>query len=190
MRAITASLVRAGDGFIPDRAVVMDGDSITSVVPRSELPEGTEVEDWGHVAIVPGTINAHGHAFQNLLKGFADDRPFAEWRDAVLYPFSERLDGRAIYVGALFAFAEALLAGATTTVDFFYLHDDGNSNANAIIRAAKDIGIRLVMARAFYDVDAPTKAPTRYRERAGDATTRCLELAREFHNDALVSVQP
>ena len=190
MRAITASLVRAGDGFITDRAVVIDGDSITSVVPRSELPEGTEVEDWGHVAIVPGTVNAHGHAFQNLLKGFADDRPFAEWRDAVLYPFSERLDGRAIYVGALFAFAEALLAGATTTVDFFYLHDDSNENAERVIAAAHAVGIRLVLARAFYDPDAPTMAPSRYRESAHLAAERCRDLARAHAGDPSISVQP
>ena len=190
MRAITAELVRGAEGFLEDSAVLLDGGEIAGIVARTDVPAGSAVEDWGRVAIVPGTVNAHGHAFQNLLKGFADDMPFDRWRDDVLYPFSERLDEEAIYVGALFAFAEALLAGATTTVDFFYLHDDGNSNATAVIRAAKDIGIRLVMARAFYDVDAPTKAPTRYRERAGDAAARCLELAREFHNDALVSVQP
>ena len=88
-----------------------------------DIPPDVAVEDWGAVALVPGTVNAHGHAFQNLLKGFADDLPFDEWRDRILYPFSEKLDGDAIYTGAVFAFAEALLAGVTTTVDFFYLHD-------------------------------------------------------------------
>src|SRR3712207_8589665 len=57
----------------------------------------------------------------------ADDRPFDAWRDDVLYPFSERLDADAMYVGALFAFAEALLAGVTSTVDFFYIHEDRKS---------------------------------------------------------------
>lgn len=158
----------------------------------SEGPYGAQIEqvDWEDLALFPGTINAHGHAFQNLLKGFADDRPFAEWRDVVLYPLSERLDGNAIYAGALFAFAEALLAGITTTVDFFYLHDEGNDNARRVIRAAKDLGIRLVFARAFYDLDAATKAPTRYREDAGKAAQRCMELAEEFDNDPLVSIQP
>jgi 5-methylthioadenosine/S-adenosylhomocysteine deaminase len=190
VRSITADLVCSPEGFLENSAVLIDGDTITGIVPRFDVPGEATVEDWGNVAIVPGTVNAHGHAFQNLLKGFADDIPFDRWRDDVLYPFSERLDEDAIYAGALFAFAEALLAGATTTVDFFYLHDGGNSNAAAVIRAAKDIGIRLVMARAFYDLDAPTKAPARFRESAGDAAARCLELAREFHGDALVSVQP
>jgi 5-methylthioadenosine/S-adenosylhomocysteine deaminase len=190
MRAITASKVRRGDRFVPDLAVVVDGDSIATVVPRAALPDDVPVEDWGHVALVPGTVSAHGHAFQNLLKGFGDDRPFSEWRDEVLYPFSRRLDGRGVFVGALFAFAEALLAGATTTVDFFYLHDDSNDNAEQVIAAARALGIRLVLARAFYDPDAPTQAPDRYREPAERSAERCRALARAHEGDALVSVQP
>jgi 5-methylthioadenosine/S-adenosylhomocysteine deaminase len=190
MRAIAAELVRGPNGFLEDTAVLVDAGLISGVVARSEVPAHATVEDWGNVAVLPGTVNAHGHAFQSLFKGFADDMPFERWRDDVLYPFSEKLDEGAIYAGSLFAFAEALLAGATTTVDFFYLHDEGNANAAAVIRAARDVGIRLVLARAFYDLDAPTQAPSRYRERAPDAAARCLELAQQHQDDALISVQP
>lgn len=188
-KAICGALVVSDDGLLEDAAVVVDGDSITGVTARSDLPRDTEVVDWGDVAIVPGTVNAHGHAFQNLLKGLADDRPFESWRDDVLYPCSEELSGDDVYTGALFAFTEALRAGVTTTVDFFYLHDDGNDNAHQVITAARDAGIRLVLARALYDLDAPTKAPARYREKTSDAVDRCRALAAE-HSDGLVSVQP
>lgn len=139
---------------------------------------------------MPGTINAHGHAFQNLFKGFADDRTFEDWRDAVLYPFSEELTTDDIYTGALFAFTEAVLAGVTTTVDFFYLHDAGNANAESVIEAAREVGIRLVLARAFYDEDAPTRAPARYREPTADSTRRTRELHDAYADDPLISVQP
>ena len=188
MVAIRAAQAWIDGAFSNDVIVRVDGDRIASV-NVSENVQGP-VEDWGNVALLPGTVNAHGHAFQSLFKGFADDRPFDSWRDDVLYPFSERLDAEAIYVGALFAFAEALLAGTTTTVDFFYLHDGDNENAEQVIRAANDIGIRLVLARAFYDPDAPTRAPRRYRETADDAARRCIELARTHANDPLIEVQP
>jgi 5-methylthioadenosine/S-adenosylhomocysteine deaminase len=190
MRALTAELIHQGDGFEPGLAVLIEGDSIAGVVAANDVPQGAEREDWGRVAIVPGTVNAHGHAFQNLFKGLADDRRFESWRDDVLYPFSERLDADAIYVGALFAFTEALLAGVTTTVDFFYLHDGGNENAEHVIRAAHDAGVRLVLARAFYDPDAPTGAPRRYREDRGDAAARTRALAQEHREDPLISIQP
>ena len=188
MDAIRPELVYVEGGFEPGRAVVLDGGSVESVIDAAD--PSVDVDDWGQVALLPGTVNAHGHAFQNLFKGLADDRAFDSWRDDVLYPFSERLDGDGIYAGALFAFAEALLAGATTTVDFFYLHDEGNDNAEHVIRAAHALGIRLVLARTFYDRDAPTGAPARYRESPEDAAERTLELAKAHEGDPLVSVQP
>lgn len=176
--------------FDRELAVLIDGDLIARIVAVESVPDDVVLDDWGDVAIVPGTVNAHGHAFQNLFKGFADDRTFESWRDDVLYPFSEQLDADSIYTGALFAFAEALLSGTTTTVDFFYLHDGGNDNAAQVIRAARDVGIRLVLARAFYDRDAPTAAPARYRESASDAAARCRELAAVHAGDAMVFIQP
>lgn len=188
MKAIRAESLWHDNAFASDLFVVVEADRIVDVA--ASPPRDAEVEDWGNVALVPGTVNAHGHSFQNLLKGFADDRSFDSWRDEVLYPFSERLDGDAIYTGALFAFAEALLAGVTTIVDFFYLHDGANENAERVIQAAHDVGIRLVLARTLYDNDAPTSAPVRYRESTEDSIDRLLALAVDHENDALVSVQP
>jgi 5-methylthioadenosine/S-adenosylhomocysteine deaminase len=190
MDAIRAELVNSEGAFQRGVAVRLQGGTFAGVAATSELSDGADVDDWGDVALVPGTVNAHGHAFQNLFKGFADDRGFYSWRDDVLYPFSERLDADAIYAGALFAFAEALLAGVTTTVDFFYLHDGGNENAEHVIRAARDLGIRLVLARTFYDPDAPTRAPARFRESAQEAAQRTIELAAAHEGDPLISVQP
>jgi 5-methylthioadenosine/S-adenosylhomocysteine deaminase len=187
MNAIKARLTFVDGAFREDVVTALD-DGV--FVPVDRLPSGSQADDWGNVALLPGTVNAHGHSFQNLFKGFADDRPFDEWRDAVLYPFSEGLDADAIYAGALFAFAEAALAGVTTTVDFFYIHDEGNENARHVLRAAKDVGIRVVFARTFYDPDAPTKAPQRYREDPRRSVERCRELADEYKDDPLVSVQP
>jgi 5-methylthioadenosine/S-adenosylhomocysteine deaminase len=190
MRAVIASKIWTGEGWFEKGAVMIEGGRIAGIGDAGEVPDEAVVEDWGHVAVLPGTVNAHGHAFQSLLKGFADDRPFDDWRDRVLYPFSDRLDAGSLYAGALFAFSEALLAGTTTTVDFFYLHDGDNENAEVVMRAARDAGIRLVFARAFYDTDAPTKAPARYREDAADAAARCVELAYAHMDDPLLSVQP
>ncbi|HEX2241163.1 MAG TPA: amidohydrolase family protein [Actinomycetota bacterium] len=189
MKAIKARLVWHEGSFQPDAAVLVEGDRIAGVLPAAEV-RTPDVEDWDDVALIPGTVNAHGHAFQSLLKGIADDRTFDSWRDDVLYPLSERLTHDDIYAGALFAFAEALLAGTTTTVDFFYLHDSGNANAERVIRAAREIGIRLVLARAFYDEDAPTGAPARYREPTPDAVDRTRALYAGHSDDPLISVQP
>lgn len=114
MRTIRAARVLTPAGWLEDAVVEIDGPLISGVRAAAE---GNVDADWANVAVIPGTVNAHGHSFQNLLKGFADDRLFASWRDDVLYPFSQGLTVDAIYTGALFAFGEALRAGITTTVD-------------------------------------------------------------------------
>ncbi len=138
-------------------------------------------------ALLPGTVNAHCHSFQSLLRGLGDDLDFMAWRDRVLYPYSTRLDRDGIYLGAAFAFTEMLLHGATTCADFFYLQDEGNDNAEAVIQAARDVGIRLVLARAMYDWEG---APARYRERPADAAKRTADLIARYAKDPLVRAQP
>src|SRR3989442_4663498 len=138
-------------------------------------------------ALLPGTVNAHGHTFQSLLRGLGDDLDFMGWRDRVLYPFSQRLSRRAIALGASFAFAEMLLHGATTCVDFFYLQDDGNENAEAVIEAAAAVGIRLVLASVMYDWEG---ARRRYRETVADAARRTRALIATHRRDETTLIQP
>ena len=110
---------------------------------------------------MPGTVNTHNHSFQSLLRGIGDDLPFLEWRDRALYRYSPRLGADDMATAALFAFGEMLLHGVTTVCDFYYLNAQGNDHASATIEAARRLGIRIVLARCFYDWDG---APAAYRE--------------------------
>ena len=169
-------VIAVSDGRIASVAPVTPGDGKGALITR--LPGK---------ALLPGTVNAHCHTFQSLLRGLGDDLDFMAWRDRVLYPYSTRLDREGIYLGAAFAFAEMLLHGVTTCVDFFYLQDEGNDNALAVIQAARDVGIRLVLARAMYDWEG---APARYREKPAEAARRTAELIAKHASDPLVRVQP
>src|SRR5215510_6145242 len=157
---------------------------VTGVVPAADEPNNIRLPG---ALLLPGTVNTHCHTFQSLLRGLGDDLDFMAWRDRVLYPYSARLDKDGIYLGAAFAFAEMLLHGATTCVDFFYLQDEGNENAEAVIRAARDVGVRLVLARTMYDWAG---APARYRETPEAARRRVSELIRAHAGDALVAIHP
>jgi 5-methylthioadenosine/S-adenosylhomocysteine deaminase len=84
-------------------------------------------------------------------------------------------------------FTEMAKAGITTAVDFFYLHDKGNENDLAVAEAARQVGLRLVLARAMYDF---TGAPKRYQETPEEADRRFRELYVAFQNDRQVFVQP
>ena len=178
-------LVLTPEGWRADRAVAIT-DGRIAAIEAPGAPQRGDVALPGR-ALLPGTVNSHCHTFQSLLRGLGDDLDFMGWRDRVLYPFSERLDRAGIALGATFAFAEMLKQGATTCVDFFYLQDSGNENAEAVIEAARAVGIRLVLARAMYDWEG---APKRYRETPAEAARRVRELIAAHRHDETVVVQP
>jgi len=178
-------LVLTPEGWQAGQAVAITDGRVAAVqVPGAPLRGDVALPGR---ALLPGTVNSHCHTFQSLLRGLGDDLDFMGWRDRVLYPFSERLDRAGIALGAAFAFAEMLKQGATTCVDFFYLQDAGNENAEAVIEAARAVGIRLVLARAMYDWEG---APKRYREPVDEAARRVRELIAAHRHDETVVVQP
>lgn len=190
MTLVTADLVFADDRWERRHGFVMQGGRILDTGSPAELADrypDHDREDWGEVAVVPGCVNAHAHSFQALLRGLGDDLSFITWRDRVLYPFSERLDRDGIRTGALLDFAEMARAGITTVVDFFYLHDRSNENAMAVVEAAREVGIRIVLARSMYDWSG---APKRFLETPDLAVRNFRELREALRGDTAAFAQP
>lgn len=185
------ALLYEKDGcFRRNTSVIVNDGKIIEVAPTESLikkyPQAA-VQDWSGLVLVPGTVNAHNHSFQSLLRGVAVDRPFLEWRDRSLYKYSPKMTVEDIYTGALFAFAEMMKCGATTVSDFFYLHNFGLESDEAVIQAAKDIGIRLVLARTMYDWDG---APQGYVETVEQAVKNTKSLATKYAGNSMVTVLP
>lgn len=171
-------------------AVAVENGRIVETGPAEALREkypSAEKKDWAGLVLVPGTVNAHNHCFQSLLRGIATDRPFLEWRDEALYRYSQRFSPEDIYTGALFAFGEMLKCGVTTVCDFFYLHNFGTESDEQILRAAHDLGIRLVLARTMYDW---TGAPAGYVETIEDAVENTRALAKKYNGSGMATVLP
>ncbi|RMD95367.1 MAG: amidohydrolase, partial [Calditrichaeota bacterium] len=185
---VTANQIYYKGNFQSGLGILVENGEIKKVGQLEEFKEAEqELINFPGKALLPGTINAHNHSFQSLVRGFGDDMNFFDWRDKGIYKYSLDLGPEEIYVGALFAFGEMLTYGVTTVCDFFYLHDQGNENSRAVIRAAKDLGIRLVLARTFYDWEV---GPAKYRESIDDASRRCHELMDEFENDPMITICP
>jgi 5-methylthioadenosine/S-adenosylhomocysteine deaminase len=190
MRLYSADCIYASDSFQEDWTMAVKDGKVKEIGPREQValryPYAEHIR-WEGRAIVPGTVNAHAHSFQSLLRGMAIDMPFLEWRDQALYKHTPLLDEEAIYTGALFAFAEMLRCGVTTVADFFYVHGGRTANDEAVIRAAKDLGIRLTLARTMYDWPG---APDAYRETVAQATRNTRDLAKKYQGDPMISIHP
>jgi 5-methylthioadenosine/S-adenosylhomocysteine deaminase len=179
-----------GDGtLLHDGALLVEGGVIRAVGPAEELSArhpSEDVLDWGRVLLTPGFVNGHAHSFQSLLRGLGDDLDFFSWRDQVLYPSAAWLTPEDLETGALWAFAEMLRAGTTTVAEFFYVHDQGNANAERVIEAARRVGIRLFFGRALYTGE---RAPSRYREPPAESLARLDDLAQR-HAEPWLTVAP
>lgn len=183
-RAIVGGVLRGDYGF-----VIRDG-IITEAGEYNELRAGARnLSTRSFPAdrlVVPGFINGHSHGYQILLRGWADDWPFAKWRSDALYRVVPQLEPDDVYWTFVAAFSEMLAAGITTVAEFFYLNGAGNGHAEAVIRAARDTGIRLVLARTWMDAEY---APPQFRESVATAAARTLDLMRRYP-DANVCVAP
>lgn len=184
-------LVYTNNKFCENYAVVTEDRQIIEVGQADELkkkyPEAEKVSGWERLIMVPGTINIHNHCFQSLLRGLSCDRPFLEWRDKALYNYSPKFTKEQIYGGAVFAFREMMKYGVTTVSDFFYLHNFGTESDEMIVRAAKDVGIRLVLARTMYDWDG---APSGYVESVEEAVENTRMLVNKYKDDPMVTIVP
>lgn len=108
---------------------------------------------------VPGLANAHSHAFQRALRGRTQDGAgdFWEWR-RLMYELAAKLDPDSMHALARDAYAEMVQAGITAVGEFHYVHhrpgggryDDPNAMGEAVIAAAKDVGIRITLLDACY----------------------------------------
>ncbi|NMP21768.1 amidohydrolase family protein [Sulfobacillus harzensis] len=165
--------------LVGDDGIIHHVDSVEALT--TEFPDAL-VERLDGELLVPGTANGHNHAFQILMRGMGEDSDFLTWRSQVLYPVSERLTPEDIYRSAKLAYWDMLRHGITAVVDFFYLNDQGSDNALAIARAAQEVGIRLILARTFYDWDG---APARYRETPHEAHDHTLDLDRRLRQEGL-----
>lgn len=133
-------------------AIEIDGDTIVDV-RQTDLP--AESPD---LAVMPGFVNAHSHAFQRGLRGWgevftnlADD--FWSWREA-MYGLVETLTPETAYGHSLRAFQEMRAAGITSVGEFHYIHhsDAGLDFAldEAVLSAAHEADIRIVLLHACY----------------------------------------
>ncbi|MCA9546989.1 MAG: formimidoylglutamate deiminase, partial [Myxococcales bacterium] len=175
-----AALVLTPAGAHRDWALTVQGDRITALGPAGAAVPGDV--DLGDVALIPGLVDAHSHAFQRALRGRTQhldaarpDADFWTWREA-MYRVALRLDPDEVEALARLTFLELVEAGVTAVGEFHYLHHqpdgrpyaDPNELAHRVIRAAQAVGLRIALLRVLYHRGG-------YQRPAGDAQRRFVE---------------
>lgn len=138
-------------------------------------------------ALLPGLVNAHSHAFQRIIRGRTELRASSEkdnfwtWRE-MMYSAATRLSPEDIYDASRMAFLEMTAGGITAVGEFHYLHrtvegreyDDPNLLAKEVVRAARDVGLRIALLRVAY-------ARAGYQSALNERQARFIEVEPETY---------
>ena len=197
------------------RFVLTDGptlleDAVIEVADGRIVAIGVDdgpAQDLGEVAVLPGQVNAHSHAFQRAIRGRTEyldsarpEEDFWSWR-AQMYAAANALDPDGVEAVSAMAFLEMALAGVTTVGEFHYLHhapdggpfDDANELGHRVVRAARAVGLRIALLRVAYHRGGIDQAPGPLQRRFGEPDVdtflaRVDALDAAWREEPLVSV--
>ena len=157
-RILVPDLVLNSHGAVPNLGVTIEDGRMVEVGPA------TEGERLPGRALAPGFVNDHSHAFQRDLRGRVEQRSFDHihddfwtWREK-MYELAESMDQDSMRRTAERCYREMLAAGYTSVTEFHYVHhridgthyDDPNALARAVVEAAENVGIRLLLLPTAY----------------------------------------
>jgi cytosine/adenosine deaminase-related metal-dependent hydrolase len=131
-------------------ALIADG--LVDAVGSGTPPEADERVDLGGAVVTPGLVNTHHHLYQTLTRARAQEADLFTWLKT-LYPVWAGIDAESEFAAARTGLAELALSGCTTVFDHHYVFPrDQTGLGEALIRAADDVGVKLVFGRGSMDL--------------------------------------
>lgn len=151
---------------------------------------------------LPGLPNAHSHCFQRAMVGRGEravgDDTFWSWRRA-MYALARQITPDDMHAIATRAFADMLRGGYTSVAEFHYLHHlpdgtHGPDMARAVVAAASDVGIRLLLLPVLYQRGGfalpAGQEQARFVYRRTEQFMALLETLKDAQRDGLAGVSP
>jgi 5-methylthioadenosine/S-adenosylhomocysteine deaminase len=176
-------ILRDGFVYVENGTIMMVGEH-----RKSKPPSAAETIDGRRLVMFPGLINTHTHSFQSLIRGLGDDKVLKDWLHEVTLPAAANLHPEHAYAGALLTFAMSLSSGVTTTLDYAYALPRAGV-ADGIIKAAQDLGIRLVFGRGVTDTGEKYGVPEQLMEDVSKALKDADRLVRTYEKqDGMVKI--
>ncbi|MES3006178.1 MAG: TRZ/ATZ family hydrolase [Pseudomonadota bacterium] len=171
--------VNGTQSVLEEHSIAVHAGCILELLPTQSSKQrysATEEFNLHEHALIPGLINAHGHAAMSLLRGTADDLPLHTWLQDFIWPMESRwVNEQFVYEGTQLAIAEMLLCGTTCFADMYFFPD-------AAARAAKEIGIRAQLCCPVLDF------PSAWAADADEYISKTTELHDTYRHHPLINV--
>jgi 5-methylthioadenosine/S-adenosylhomocysteine deaminase len=171
--------MRGAEPVLTGHSIALDGNRIVAVAATADIAArfiARNTYQLDNHAVMPGLVNAHGHAPMTLLRGYADDMPLQPWLEQAIWPAEARVLGEAYVAdGARLAIAEMLLGGTTCFTDMYFFPDQ-------VAQAATDAGMRVQLACPVFDF------PTAWARDADEYITKAHRLHDQYRNSELIDI--
>ncbi len=160
-------------------ALAIHEGKILAIIPSEGAEQrysAREVINLGSHAIMPGLVNAHGHAAMSLLRGYADDHPLHTWLNDHIWPAEGRwVSEEFVRDGTDLAIAEMIKTGTTCFADMYFYPEQA-------AQACLDARIRCQLAFPILDF------PTAWGLGPDEYLSKGLNLHDTFRSNHLINV--
>ena len=119
--------VKPAKQVLENCSVVINDGVITALLPTTEALRNYQPKQQlalpGQV-LMPGLVNAHGHAAMSLFRGLADDLKLQQWLEQHIWPAEARwVSDTFVHDGSELAMAEMIRSGTTCFSDMYFFPD-------------------------------------------------------------------
>jgi len=160
-------------------SLAIDGEKIIGIYPQAEANkrfEAAHTEVLDNHVVMPGLVNAHGHAAMSLLRGYADDLALRPWLEQHIWPAESRhVSEEFVADGTRLAIAEMIASGTTCFADMYFFDE-------AIAEAVRDTGVRCQIGFTVLDF------PSAYGKDANDYIHKGLGLNDKYSSHPQIKV--
>ncbi len=164
---------------LDNHALAIQSNRIIEILPQQAAELKYQPENRFNLethALLPGFINAHGHAAMTLFRGMADDLPLMVWLNNHIWPAEGRwVSEEFVATGTELAIAEMLLSGTTCFSDMYFFPD-------VTARICQRLGMRAQVSAPILDF------PTVWAKDASEYIHKGLAVHDEFRHSDLIQV--
>lgn len=162
-----------------DFAIAIQGGRIVELLDTASARQRYPAAEHRHFpgqVLMPGLINAHGHAAMSLFRGMADDYPLMTWLQDYIWPAEAQwLSEDFVRDGTRLAVAEMLRSGTTAFIDMYFF-------PNQTAAVAAQAGIRCQISFPVFEMASA------WGKDAQDYIHKGLSLRDAYRDHPLVQV--